>query len=318
MKIGKISETILKRSIIKNISYKRREVLQGAGVGNDYSALKLSSGILITVCDTIARPLEETPSYPVDRICNNILTSGGEAVAVMVQLTLPSQSEEVHVKQLMNQLGKVCKERRIQIMGGNTIVSEYVSEMIMSITGYGYVDEEKRWGAKNVKAGQEVVLCGPIARYETQKLAYRNKEQLLERFSPSFLDKMYAWENITDISQMIKVCRKAGVLAVHDLSESGIFGGLWELACSHNMGIEADISKILIKQETVEMGEFFGVNPYEMPSVGNVLAVTDEGSVLVQMLEQEGIRGAVIGRLIQGNDKYVICHEEKRFLTPPR
>ena len=41
MKVGKISETILKRSIFKQIRTKRGEVLLGAGVGEDCAALKL-------------------------------------------------------------------------------------------------------------------------------------------------------------------------------------------------------------------------------------------------------------------------------------
>ena len=44
MKIGKVSETVLKRSIFKQIHTKRDEVLLGAGVGEDCAAVKLAPG----------------------------------------------------------------------------------------------------------------------------------------------------------------------------------------------------------------------------------------------------------------------------------
>lgn len=44
MNTGKISETILKRSILKQIRTTREEVLLGPGVGEDCAALKLKPG----------------------------------------------------------------------------------------------------------------------------------------------------------------------------------------------------------------------------------------------------------------------------------
>ena len=39
MKIGKISENVLKRSVLKQIKTKREEVLNGAGIGEDCAIL---------------------------------------------------------------------------------------------------------------------------------------------------------------------------------------------------------------------------------------------------------------------------------------
>ena len=42
MKIGKIPENILKRSVMKQLHYKRDEVLMGPSVGEDCTAVKLA------------------------------------------------------------------------------------------------------------------------------------------------------------------------------------------------------------------------------------------------------------------------------------
>ena len=42
MKIGKVPENVLKRSVFKQIHTKRPEVVLGAGVGEDCAAVKLA------------------------------------------------------------------------------------------------------------------------------------------------------------------------------------------------------------------------------------------------------------------------------------
>ena len=42
------------------------------------------------------------------------------------------------------------------------------------------------------------------------------------------------------------------VFAMHDVTEGGIFGALWEMAEASGVGLEIDVKKIPIRQETVE------------------------------------------------------------------
>ena len=57
-------------------------------------------------------------------------------------------------------------------------------------------------------------------------------------------------------------------LRCKDLSEGGIFGALWEMADGAGIGLDVALKRIPIQQETVEICEFFGVNPYQMLSDG--------------------------------------------------
>ena len=105
---------------------------------------------------------------------------------------------------------------------------------------------------------------------------------------------------------------------MHDVTEGGIFGALWELAESSGVGLEIDLKRIPVRQETIEICEFFEINPYELISSGSLLMVTDDGPDLVRKLEQEGISAAVIGKIREGNDRVVINEEERRYLEPPK
>ena len=83
------------------------------------------------------------------------------------------------------------------------------------------------------------------------------------------------------------------------------------------MGIQVELKKIPVRQETIEVCEFIDCNPYLIASDGVLLAGTHEGARLVEAYRLAGIPAAVIGTVTGGNDRVVINGAEKRFLVPP-
>ena len=65
---------------------------------------------------------------------------------------------------------------------------------------------------------------------------------------------------------------QVGVSAMHDVTEGGVFGALWEMAEASGVGLEIDLKKIPIRQETIEICEFFNLNPYQLISSGSTEA----------------------------------------------
>ena len=109
-----------------------------------------------------------------------------------------------------------------------------------------------------------------------------------------------------------------GAVAMHDITEGGVFGALWELAQSAGVGIEVDLKKIPIRQETVEVCEFFDLNPYCLISSGAMLIVAENGYDCAKAIEEAGIPAVVIGKTTDNNDKAVLNEGEKRFLEAPK
>ena len=82
--------------------------------------------------------------------------------------------------------------------------------------------------------------------------------------------------------------------------------------------MEIDLKKIPIRQETIEICEFFDLNPYGLLSGGSLLIVAEDGDGMVKALQEAGIPAAVIGRTTDNNDKVLHNGEEIRFLEPAR
>ena len=105
---------------------------------------------------------------------------------------------------------------------------------------------------------------------------------------------------------------------MHDVTEGGIFGALWELAESSGVGLEIDLKRIPVKQETIEVCEYFGINPYELISSGCMLMASPDGNTLLRELDKAGIHASLIGKATEGNDRILLNQEERRFLEPPK
>lgn len=73
-----------------------------------------------------------------------------------------------------------------------------------------------------------------------------------------------------------------------------------------------------MKQETVEICEFFGISPYELISSGAMLMAARDGNQLVLELQKAGIPAVVIGKATVGNDRVLLNGEERRFLNLQR
>lgn len=152
----------------------------------------------------------------------------------------------------------------------------------------------------------------------TAIIASAKAEELKTKYAASFVEGAKQLINHISVVPEAAIARAVGVTSMHDATEGGIFGALWEIGAASRVGLEVDIKKILIKQETIEICEFYDLNPYKLISSGCMLIVTDRGNLLVDRLKAEGIPAAVIGYISEGNDRVIINEEEKRFLEPPK
>ena len=169
-----------------------------------------------------------------------------------------------------------------------------------------------------VKPGQDIVVTKWIGLEGTAILAKEKEEELLHHFNPQLVHTAQEFSQYLSVIQDARIARKFGVSAMHDITEGGVFGALWEMAEGSGVGLDADLKAIPIRQETVEVCEYFGLNPYQIMSSGSMMIATDDGHGLVRALKQAGIHAAVVGRATDGNDRILRNGEDVRYLDRPQ
>lgn len=319
MKTGKVPVNILKRSIINEIKQKNKEVFKGAGVGADYALLRLKALEDIVVTTNIYEASNSlSAALAVYKAGNNMACSGAVLIAVTVSMTLPVEFQESELKAYMKAMDDAAEKLQVEIAGGDTRISENVQVPILTVTGIGRVSAENSMEERKVCAGQELVVSKWIGMEGALLIANAKEEELQNRYPYAMLDRVMAMEHEMTVLLEAATAVKSEVSAMHDLSEGGILGGLWEFAGKHGVGLEIDIKKIPVKQEVIEICEYFELNPYALRSGGSLLMAVNNGSNLVWELNKLGIEASVIGRITDGNDRIIRNQEETRYLDLPQ
>ena len=319
LKVGKVPENVLKRSIIKQIKTKRSEIIVGAGVGEDCAAIELADDeIFVTSTDPITGTSHDIGALSVHVTANDIASSGAEVIGVMLSILLPEGSEESELKDIMSQVEEVCSRLNIQTVGGHTEVTRVVNQPVITVTGIGKVKKDKLVTTSGAKPGDDIVVTKWIGLEGTSIIAKEKAGTLENHFSSDFIDTAKGFSSYLSVVADAHIATEVGVTSMHDVTEGGIFGALWEIAESSKVGLEVNLRDIPVRQETIEICEEFGLNPYELISSGAMLITTPKGSQLVSELTKAQIGGAVIGKITKGNDRIIINGDEKRFLEPPK
>ncbi len=318
MNVGKVPESVLKRSIIKQIKTKRPEILMGASVGEDCAVVELAQDeVYVMSTDPITGTSHETGSLAVHVTANDIASSGAEVIGVMMSVLLPEGTQEEELKTLMKQVEETCHELNIQTIGGHTEVTRVVNQPVITVTGIGKVKKDRYITTGGAREGDDVVVTKWIGLEGTSIIAREKENELTDRFSPSYVKEAADLNRYLSVVREAAIAAKHGASAMHDVTEGGIFGALWEVAEASSVGLKINLKDIPVRQETIEICEVFGLNPYQLISSGSMLITTQGGHDLVRKLKDEGIEASVIGKVTGGNDRLVINDDEKRFLTPP-
>ncbi len=319
MDIGKVSESVLKRSILKQIKHRRKEVLVGPGVGEDCSVVELGEEeVFVISTDPITGATKDIGTLAVHITANDIFSNGAEIIGIMLTILMPEGSRESELKEIMREIAAVCESLDIEIMGGHTEITAAVNQPVINVTGVGKMPKENMIKTAGVIPGQEIVMTKWAGLEGTAIIAKRKETELLSKYTGDFIAGAKNFMEYISVAAEAGIARKKGVTSMHDVTEGGIFGALWELGEASGVGLEVDLKKILIKQETIEICEFYDLNPYQLISSGVMLMVTDRANELVDELKKNAIPAALIGRITAGNDRVVVNNEEKRFLSPPK
>lgn len=319
MKIGKLPEPVLIRSVLKQVKHRREEVLVGPAVGQDCAVLQLEPDeVFVMSTDPITGTVKDLGSHSIHITANDLAASGAEPVGVMLTVMLPDTVEEPEVRKMIQDVEAVCQSLHMEVLGGHTEITNVVRQPLISVTGVGKLKRSRMITTRQIQPDQDVVVTKWIGLEATTILAKEKEEELRKRFPGGIVDTAIGFDRLLSVVPESRIAMEHGVSAMHDITEGGVFGALWEMASGAGVGLEVDLKKIPIRQETVEICQYFDVNPYQIMSSGSMMIVTDDGYELVRKLEAAGIHGAVVGRTNSGNDRILRNGEDVRYLDKPQ
>ncbi len=318
MRTGKLPEHTFKRSVLNPIRYRSEEVTFRNAIGHDGAVF----GNMVTAMATTAFYYEGNERYALDNAINNVIAAGGKPFAVSVAILLPEHSEEATLRGITDRLAKRAETYKVEVIGGHTELVPTVTNPTVTITAYG----KKIWDNQHnqVKADMDIVMTKWVGLYGGAVLAKVKKDELTTRYPQSYIEVAERYMECTSLMSELSVIEKMVekdsnlILAAHDVSNGGLFGALWQLLSACNVGAELNISSIPVKQEIIEVSEYFDINPYMMNGQGSLLLVSRNGEEVISMMHEVGIEASVIGQTTSSKDRKILVGDEERFLVPPK
>ncbi|MCR5790264.1 MAG: AIR synthase family protein, partial [Lachnospiraceae bacterium] len=274
--------------------------------------------IFVMSTDPITGTTHDIGALSVHVTANDIASSGAEVIGVMLSVLLPEGTEEEALKDMMRQVEETCEELHIQTIGGHTEVTGVVSAPVITVTGVGKVKRDRLITTSGAMVGDDVIVTKWIGLEGTSILAKEKETLLAERFQPAFIEEAKQFSRYLSVVADARTACRFAVHSMHDITEGGVFGALWEVAEASGVGLSIGLKDIPVRQETVELCEFFGISPYELISSGSMLITAENGYDIVQALREEGIHATVIGKVTAGNDRILRNGEDIRYLEPPK
>lgn len=317
LRLGKIKENTLKRSVLKEIKSQNSDLLIGPEIGEDAACLSIDDSVIAVTTNVVTIPCENVGELLVIKSVNNLLAQGAEPICINLSVLLPETEDEKTLKSIIRDVEKTASQYKMQIAGGHTEVTGAVVNPIITGTAIGKIKSKGPIKTGGVKPGNEIVLTKWIGLEGTSIIARRNRERLYKLFPASFVEAACDFGNYTCIAEEAAIAYEYGVSSMTDVSSGGIFAALWEMAEASGVGFDIDLMAIPVRQETIEICEIYGINPYQIISGGALLLACDNGEKLVELLEKADLPAVVIGSANASSNRLIHNGEEVRFMDMP-
>ncbi len=317
MKTGKISNELLQTAIFDNISYQRPEVIVRPNIGEDCSVLEFGSDEHIVLStDPITGATKHVGNLAVHISCNDVSTSGAEPVGILVTILLPPGSSEEEFKTIVDDVAKAAHDSNIEIIGGHTEITDGVTRPIVSTTVIGKVKKEDMIATNGALVGQDVILTKWAGLEGTAILANEFEPMLVKKLGQEMVDEAKSYGDHLSVVPESQVAKKCQVTSMHDVTEGGILGAVWEVAECAGVGITIDKELIPVREATKQICDVFGISPYRLISSGCMLMTTFNGEECLKQLKRLNIPANIIGK-VTSQGKYVKIDGGKKDLDPP-
>lgn len=320
MQTGKISERFLKKYIFDNHYFHADKILVGPAVGEDCCVLQIDQpqNWVLSV-DPITGTAKNIGELAIHITLNDLAAAGAEPFGVLASLLLPETATEEDVAEIIHQTKSCLANYQVDLLGGHTEVTKAVNQPIMTITGVGRMEKGRWLDSQRAAAGDAIIMTKAAGMEGTSILAYEKEEALTNRFGRHLVERAKAMKEDLSVlpESRLAMTTYPHLKCMHDITEGGVLAGLWEIAGKTGKGLEVNLSDVPIRQETIEISEYYAINPYRLIGSGSMLMITDCPEGLLGLLTEATIPATIVGYLTDGQDKNIRYDGICQSLNPP-
>ena len=307
MKIGKIDDTEFRALVLRRLGKRDPTVLVPPAAGVDAGVVDLGRGKVLVIAED---PIFTMPRLPLETFGWFTVHIGASDVAVMgvrprymtYSLLLPPETGRGDFKTIVDSIHRTALELGIAIVGGHTgFYPGFAAPTIGGITVFAVARKDEYVTPAGAGPGDEILLTKGPAIETAGLLAALREEELLAVHPAALVEKAKSLcFQMSVVEDALTAKAAGGVTAMHDATEGGVIGGLYEIAAASRVGMEVDEAFFLYPDEVRMVCETFGIDPVKAIAEGSLLITARPGAsrAIISRLKRKKIASSVIGRVV--------------------
>jgi len=316
-KTGKIPGEYLSK-LLSHICVEDRRVIKGPEIGEDAAVIDMGDTYLLAKTDPITFISDRIGWYSININANDIAVLGGMPKWFLATVLLPEKTtDENLLNELFEDLHTACSELGITLCGGHTEVTPGLERVIIAGQMLGEVPKEKLVDKKSIKSGDKIILAKRIPIEATAIIADIKRDELKREYGEKFLQKAldFIYEPGISVVEPAKIAVESGkVNGMHDPTEGGLLGGLWELAFLSKTGFRVFRKDIPVYKEAETLCSRYHLDPLRIIASGSLIIVAEhkDSNAIIQNLHENHVPAQIIGEITNpSNGKILVEPDDK-------
>ncbi|MBV9278477.1 MAG: AIR synthase family protein [Chloroflexi bacterium] len=308
--VGKISPEIFEHVIKPRLGKRRPEVLVGPQHGIDVGIVEIGGGQVMALTTD---PFFIVPEYgwrraawfAVHILASDASTSGLRPTYFAVDLNLPRSIRRDQLEEMWQAVDETCRDIGMAIVTGHTARYDGCNyPMVGGATVISVGEKSEYVTPAMARVGDAVVVTKGAAIEATGLFGVTFPDRIAAALGPETAraaeDLFYQMSVVKDALTAVEVgVRDEGVTAMHDATECGVWGGLYEVAEASGVGMTVDRSAVVVRPEVRAVCDLFGMDPYSSISEGTLILTCrlHRAGAVIERLRDAGIGAARVGEV---------------------
>jgi hydrogenase expression/formation protein HypE len=268
--------------------------------------------------------LAESAWLSVHLMANDMATTGFAPMYGQFVLNLPAQFSTDDFETYWNYIHQYCKEIGVAITGGHT---GFIEGQNSTIAGGGtfttVAAKEQILTSAKANAGDLILVTKQAALSATSILAMSFPETVKNKAGKEVHDEacQLFWQtsSLKDALTAVATDEKLNeVTAMHDVTEGGVLGAVYELAVASGNGVRLYNNAIPVGEVQQAVCNLFDLDPGYVVGAGAMIITVRKGveEAVMKRLQQVNISCTVIGEVTaKGNGKKIIVKDVEEELV---
>jgi hydrogenase expression/formation protein HypE len=251
-----------------------QDVIVAPKAGADFAVVSAGGGYLIVASDPITGISSNIGRYAVSVSANDVATSGNRPRFLETVILLPEGSSEALLAEISGQLHETARNLGLSIVGGHTEVTPGLKRPIVVSTVFCVVKEYVTSGG--ALAGDAILMTKTAGLEGTAAIADESKALRVKVPRTTAVEALRLRDDLGVVEEAVAAFNTGSVHAMHDCTEGGVLGGVYEMSLASGVGFELLEGAVPLAEATRDICARLSLDPLRLIGSGSLLIAVDQ------------------------------------------